>query len=89
MRRTGGVQVGQWIQAEQLLRSLKRVGGDGPGELQLLQLVQLMQLGHCSMLSATMFGMAHVESSNALPFQSPGANDGWGGHCTGRMSRPT
>lgn len=83
------VQVGQSMQAEQLLRSLNRVGGDLPGELQLLQLLQLMQLGHCSKFSATRLGKDHAESSKALALQSPGANDGSGGHCTGKMSRPT
>jgi hypothetical protein len=82
-------QVGQSTHAEQLLNELKRVGGDLPGELQLLQLPQSMQLGHCSKLNAAIVGAAQAESSNKFSVHPSGANDGSGGHCTGRMSSPT
>ena len=74
------VQVGQSKQAEQLLRALKRVGGDLPGELQLLQLRHDMQLAHCSTFSAISVGCAHAVSSKSFPAQLSGACDGVGGH---------
>jgi hypothetical protein len=82
-------QVGQLMHAEQLLNELKREGGDLPGELQLLQSLQSMQLAHCSKLNAAIVGSAQAESSYRFMVHPSGANDGSGGHCTGRMSRPT